>query len=240
MVALTGAGISAESGVPTFRGEEGLWRSHDPMSLATPGAFHNDPRGVWAWYRWRQQLVAQCEPNAAHFAIARLEDAAPEFLLATQNVDGLHARAGSKNLIELHGNMFADRCTACGAPAPGALERAASWSVEPDNPSSDPELPSCGVCGGLTRPGVVWFGEMLPPGAMECATDAAAAADVLLVVGTSGVVYPAAGLSSVTRRSGGKVIVVNLDASPHDDVASLTLAGKAGELVPALVDAAFG
>lgn len=240
IVALTGAGISAESGVPTFRGTEGLWRSHDPMALATPDAFRRDPGGVWAWYRWRQQLVARCAPNAAHDALVRLEQAAPSFLLATQNVDGLHQRAGSKRIVELHGNLFADRCSVCGTPAPGALDAAASWSIDPNDPSQDPELPHCEGCGGLTRPGVVWFGEQLPEGAMEQAADAAAEADVLLVVGTSGIVYPAAGLAQITHRAGGRVIVVNLDPSPHDATATVTLSGRAGELLPKLVEAAYG
>lgn len=233
---LTGAGVSAESGVPTFRGEGGLWRRHDPMELATPEAFRRDPRGVWAWYRWRQGLVRRCAPNAGHEALVALERRVPEFLMATQNVDGLHAAAGSEALIELHGNLFADRCTRCGDVS-SSWDLALGFDVDPEDPTSDPELPSCDACGGLTRPGVVWFGESLPDGAMERAGEAAATADVLLVIGTSGVVYPAAGLAAIASRSGGKVVVVNIEGSAHDSVADITLLGGSAGILPRVLEA---
>jgi NAD-dependent deacetylase len=234
VMALTGAGISAESGVPTFRGANGLWRRRDPMTLATPEAFAADPRGTQAWYRWRQQLVARCRPNPAHEALVAIERARPGFVLATQNVDGLHREAGTEQLLELHGNLFADRCVACAAPHDGrALALAAR--VDPNDPSADPEPDRCTSCGDLLRPGVVWFGESLPEGVLERAAEAAAHSELLLVVGTSGVVYPAAGLAAVTKRAGGRVLVVNLEETPHDDLADLTLEGPAGAVLPALI-----
>lgn len=236
VVVLTGAGVSAESGVPTFRGAEGLWRRHDPMSLATPEAFARDPRGVWAWYRWRQRLVGACTPNDGHRALVELQRRVPGFLLVTQNVDGLHHVAGSTDVVTLHGDLFADRCTVCGA-VEDAHARPTCDDIDPDDPAKDPALPTCAACGGLTRPGVVWFGESLPDGAMERAAHAASRADVLLVAGTSGVVYPAAGLATIARRGGGKVVVINLDASPHDDTAHLSLRGRSGELLPRIMAA---
>ena len=238
---LTGAGISAESGVPTFRGEGGYWRNHEPTSLATPEAFRADTKTVWAWYRHRQQLVRACSPNAAHHALVALqrdlEARGGDLLLVTQNVDSLHEVAGSEGVIELHGNLFADRCTACGTLAP-AWERAEAFDVDPDDPDQDPELPSCEACGGLTRPGVVWFGESLPEGAIERAAEHASRADLLLVVGTSGVVYPAAGLIAIARQAGAHVVIVNLDPMHQDDLAHDVLRGRAGEVLPALREAA--
>ena len=239
VVALTGAGVSAESGVPTFRGDNGLWRNHDPMSLATPDAFRRDPRGVWAWYRWRQALVRRCQPNAGHLALAELERRVPNFVLATQNVDGLHRAAGSTDVIELHGNLFADRCTRCGHVR-SAWDDALGFEVDPGAPERDPELPSCERCGGLTRPGVVWFGENLPEGALERAGRAAASSDLLLVVGTSGVVYPAAGLASIAARAGARVVVVNPQQSAHDGVADLTVSASSADALPRLLEAAWG
>lgn len=234
VVVLTGAGVSAESGVPTFRGAEGLWRKHDPMELATPEAFERDPRGVWAWYRWRQDLIRGCAPNAGHHALAKLQRSVPDFLLVTQNVDGLHVTAGSTDVVELHGNIYADRCTRCDTVTP-AYDRAPSPDIREDDPSRDPPLPECPACGGLTRPGVVWFGESLPEGAMERATDAARRADVLLVAGTSGVVYPAAGLAAVTARAGGRVVVINPGETPHASLADVVLSGPSASVLPALL-----
>ncbi len=233
LVVLTGAGVSAESGVPTFRGDNGLWRSVDPMSMATPDAFYANPRSCWAWYRWRQALVRECAPNDGHLALAELEQIVPEFLLATQNVDGLHAAAGSHKLVELHGNLFADRCTGCERVEP-------AWdaelpTIDPLNPNSDPPLPLCSECGSLMRPGVVWFGESLPEGVMERAAQAASKADVLLVAGTSGVVYPAAGLARITADAGGRVVVVNPNSGAQDEVADLCIRGRSAEVLPALV-----
>ena len=235
IVVLTGAGVSAESGVPTFRGAGGLWKSFRAEELATPGAFARDPRLVWEWYAWRRDLVARCAPNAAHHALARLAIAREGVTIATQNVDGLHARAArevangadpSRALpLELHGSLFATRCVDCARDA---------GEVTVDATSRD-TLPRCAHCGGLLRPGVVWFGETLDPAVLEAATAAAAAADVALVVGTSALVYPAAGLAAHTLAGGGAVIEVNPDATPLSDRATLALRGAAGSVVPALV-----
>jgi NAD-dependent deacetylase len=236
IVVLTGAGVSAESGVPTFRGDKGLWRSHNPMQLATPDAFDHDPRVVWAWYRWRQNLVRRCQPNAGHKALVTLQQRLGSgFTLVTQNVDALHARAGSTSVNELHGNLFADRCTRCGA-VEDAFGRAPDDAIHPDNPEFDPPLPYCRACGGLLRPGVVWFGEQLPDDAMESAARAARKADLLLVVGTSGVVYPAAGLADDARRAGARVVVINTEATSHSSSASCTILGHSAQILPALVN----
>jgi NAD-dependent deacetylase len=208
----TGAGVSAESGIPTFRGAGGLWRNFRAEDLATPEAFARDPMLVWEWYEWRRGLVRDAKPNAAHRAVARLADA----VVVTQNVDGLHARAGSPDVIELHGNLFRDRC------ARGTHSGA-----------SEGFPPRC-ACGALMRPDVVWFGEMLPPEAWERATRAIAAADLLLVIGTSGVVYPAAGLVSLHR---GLSIEINPQSSGVSSACTLTIPATAVEATPAIVDA---
>lgn len=233
VVVLTGAGVSAESGVPTFRGARGLWRSVDPMSMATPDAFLSDPRGCWAWYRWRQRLVQECAPNDGHRALAELQDLIPSFLLVTQNVDGLHVAAGSRDVVELHGNLFADRCTRCDFVVD-------SWgetlpNIMPDDPGADPEPPSCPTCGSLLRPGVVWFGESLPEGVMERAAAAAKDADVLLVVGTSGVVYPAAGMAAIAAEGGARVVIVNPNEAAQDGIADLCVRGPSARVLPLLV-----
>jgi NAD-dependent deacetylase len=226
LVVLTGAGVSAESGIPTFRGAGGLWRGLDPMRLATPQAFDANPKLVWEFYNWRRGIVSQAEPNAAHRAIAAMADLVPSFLLVTQNVDRLHQRAGSRNVQELHGNLQEVRCSVCGqTDDPG-------WAPLP-------ALPTCDVCGGLLRPGVVWFGEGLPPTILENALNAALEADLLLVVGTSAAVFPAAGLIDVTRSAGGSVIEVNLDTTEASGRVSLSLFGPAGEVLPPLVASAF-
>ena len=219
---LTGSGISAESGVPTFRGAGGLWRSFRPEELATPGAFERDPKLVWEWYDWRRGLVAAAKPNPAHEALVRLEERCEAFTLATQNVDGLHALAGSRSLILLHGDIWTLRCVSCGA------ERQ-------DRRVPLPELPPLCTCGGLLRPGVVWFGESLPAKAMERATVAAAQADALLMIGTSAAVWPAAGLGEVAIHAGVPVIEINPEPTVYSDRV-LSLAGRAGEILPRLVD----
>ncbi len=225
VLVLTGAGVSAESGVPTFRGPGGLWRHHRPEDLATPQAFARDPRLVWEWYAWRRETIAPLQPNAAHRAIARLESRGGKFLLATQNVDGLHAVAGSRRLVELHGTIWRLRCSRC--------DHAAE-----DRRVPLPELPPRCTCGGLLRPDVVWFGEALPEAAVESAVEAARAAEVVLVVGTSSLVYPAAALPQMARASGAFVIEVNPEPTPLTAVADLSLRGTAASLVPALVEAA--
>ena len=224
IVALTGAGISAESGVPTFRGAGGLWRTFRAEDLATPGAFERDPKLVWEWYDWRRGIIAGAAPNAGHAALARLESRAAGFMLVTQNVDGLHRLAGSRNVIYLHGDIWTIRCTRCGA------EREDRRVPLPEIP------PRCG-CGGLERPGVVWFGEALPEGALERASREVAAAELVLIVGTSAVVWPAAGLGAIAIRAGVPVVEINPEPTDYSERV-LSIRGKAGEVLPRIVDPA--
>ena len=219
---LTGAGISAESGVPTFRGDGGLWKDYKAEDLATPEAFVKDPRLVWEWYNWRRELIAKVLPNAAHKALVRLEIRKREYTLITQNVDGLHDRAGSGRMLKLHGDIWRMRCTVCGA----------NW---PDRRAPLPKIPPHCACGGLARPGVVWFGEPLPDGMMKEAEHAAGAAEVFLVIGTSAVVYPAAGLVPYAKRGGARVIEINTDDTPFTNLVDCALRGPAGVLLPQLV-----
>jgi NAD-dependent deacetylase len=219
---LTGAGVSAESGIPTFRGAGGLWKNYKPADLATPEAFARDPRLVWEWYNWRRELIAKAAPNAAHLALAQLEIRKPGFTLITQNVDGLHDRAGSRRILKLHGDIWRMRCTVCGA----------NW---PDRRAPLPSIPPHCHCGGLARPAVVWFGEPLPDGMMNEAEHASASAEVFLVIGTSAVVYPAAGLIPHASQSGAKVIEINLDPTPFSAMVDCALQGAAGELLPKLL-----
>jgi NAD-dependent deacetylase len=223
IVAFTGAGISAESGIPTFRGRNGLWRNFPPEELATPGAFRSDPRLVWEWYDWRRQVIHKAQPNPGHRALVELERrAGGRFTLVTQNVDGLHDRAGSRNIEKLHGDIWQVGCTVCAAE-----ERNEQTPIDP--------LPPRCQCGGLLRPGVVWFGEALPQDAWERAVEAARRAQVFLVIGTSAVVYPAAGLVQVARQSGAHVAIVNPDPTPADELAEWVLRGPAGEILPRLL-----
>ncbi len=221
---LTGAGISAESGVPTFRGDGGLWENHRPEELATPGAFAKDPALVWRWYNWRRRLIADCRPNPAHEALAALEVRVPEFTLITQNVDGLHGLAGSRRLMEIHGSIWRLRCLDCG-------------QRQEERELDLPAPPSCPQCGGLVRPDVVWFGEALDSELLERAWQAAQQAEVMLVVGTSAVVQPAAGLAGVAKEAGAFVVEVNLEPTPNTGWVDVALLGKAGEILPRLVEA---
>jgi NAD-dependent deacetylase len=247
---LTGAGVSAESGVPTFRGAGGLWRDRRPEELATPGAFARDPRLVWEWYAWRRELLRACRPNAAHLALARLalaraapprddggaEDGQAPVVLVTQNVDELHADAARQAAgdgdpapalpLELHGSIWRVRCTGCGARSAhrGAIDT-----------SSASTLPRCERCRALLRPDVVWFGEALDERVLDAAWAAAGRADVCLVVGTSAVVQPAASLALATLRRGGAVIEVNPEATPLTPAATVSLRGAAAAVVPGLV-----
>ena len=223
--ALTGAGVSAESGIPTFRGPGGLWRNFRPEDLATPEAFARDPRLVWEWYDWRRGLVADAEPNPAHAALARLEARIEDFWLVTQNVDGLHQRAGSRRVLEIHGNLWRLRCTGC---AKYFEDRRVPLPALP---------PECGECGGLLRPGVVWFGESLPMGTFQKALESARAAEVFLVVGTSGAVEPAASLARAAKEAGALVAEVNTDATSLSAVADIRLEAPAGRALPLLVPA---
>jgi NAD-dependent deacetylase len=217
---LTGAGISAESGVPTFRGEGGLWRNYRPEQLATPVAFHSDPATVWEWYTWRRELIGACVPNRAHETLAEMEAALVNFTLITQNVDGLHQAAGSRNVLELHGNIWRTRCTGCGR-------------VAEDHRIPLPEIPPrCSGCGELLRPDVVWFGESLPPDALEAAWAAASRCGLMLVIGTSAIVQPAASLPLVALRNGAHLVEVNPAETPLSAHAHDVLRGPAAELLP--------
>ncbi|MBC2590668.1 MULTISPECIES: SIR2 family NAD-dependent protein deacylase [Rhodococcus] len=206
---LTGAGMSAESGVPTFRdAQTGLWEHFDPADLATPEAWDRDPASVWAWYQWRVALVRRVQPNAGHRALARWGRTV-DLSIVTQNVDDLHERAGSPVLSHLHGSLFSPRCAECGTPA--------DLPAAPTEPVARLDPPACGACGGDVRPGVVWFGEPLPAGPWEAATASVLTADVVFVVGTSGIVYPAAGLPSLARRHGIPVVEVNPEQTDLSD-----------------------
>jgi NAD-dependent deacetylase len=223
---LTGAGMSAESGIATFRDAlTGLWSTFDPARLASEAGFRADPALVWSWYAERRTGVRAAEPNAGHHALAAFERARPGVLtLVSQNVDDLHQRAGNRATIRLHGDILADRwldppCPRCGEAC--------------DAPAGTP--PRCAACGNLVRPGVVWFGEMLPPGAIDAAEAAARACAVMLVVGTSGAIWPAAGLAEIARRAGAFVAIVNPHASEIDAEADVRLAGTAAGLLPRLL-----
>lgn len=221
--ALTGAGVSAESGVPTFRGEGGLWRSRRPEELATPEAFAADPRLVWEFYDWRRSVIRRAGPNPAHYALRALEAMFPRFTLLTQNIDGFHREAGSRHVLEMHGNIWEVR----------SLEDGRVWEdrrvpLEPIPPRTE--------SGALLRPNVVWFGEGLDPEVLEAAFEAAARCDFMIVAGTSAVVQPAAHLPVLAKRNGAYVLEVNPERTPISDLADETLLGKAGEALPAVVE----
>lgn len=225
---LTGSGISAESGIPTFReAQTGLWARFDPEELATPEAFERDPRLVWEWYAWRRELVDAAAPNPGHEALAELERRVASFALITQNVDGLHRRAGSQNVIELHGNIRRSKCSREGVV------------VEPREEDQGVP-PSCPRCGALLRPDVVWFGEALPISALAEAFDMARGCDLFISVGTSGLVQPAASLAFEALSSGALVVEINPNDTPLTRHVEYALRGLAGELLPALVRAAYG
>jgi NAD-dependent deacetylase len=220
---LTGAGVSAESGVPTFReAQSGLWEQYDPTDLATPEAFLRDPELVWRWYRWRRELVAKAEPNAGHFALAELATRVSQLTLITQNVDGLHQRGGSQGVIEFHGNLFEDRCFVEGCPV---------------DPSTQDDVPRCPGCGGLVRPGVVWFGETIPERALKDAFAAAADCDVFLSIGTSSLVFPAAGLVEIALRNGSRAIEINPNPTSSNVVFHHVVAAESGVALPEIIDA---
>lgn len=219
---LTGAGISADSGVPTFRGADGLWRNFRAEDLATPEAFERDPRLVWEWYNWRRELIATKKPNPAHEAVAEMERRFPGFWLITQNVDGLHRIAGSTRLSEIHGNIWKVRCTACGL-------------VEDNRQVPVPIPPACSACGNLVRPHIVWFGESLAAEDIEKSREALESCEVLLIIGTSGIVYPAASFAPIAKSAGAFVVEINLDATPNSGVVDVSLQGRAKDIVPLLL-----
>lgn len=222
---LTGAGVSAESGVPTFRdAQTGLWARFDAQRLASPDGFADDPELVWRWYMERLAGVEKALPNPGHFALAEMARRSSSFALITQNVDDLHERAGSRNVIHLHGNIARFHCNRCG--------RVHSLQAE-DRSASQP--PRCAACGGYVRPSVVWFGEGLPEDALVGAVDAVTACDLLLVVGTSGLVYPASQLPHMAKRGGSRVIEINPEPGPLSSLADLCLRGPSGVMLPRLL-----
>jgi NAD-dependent deacetylase len=222
---LTGAGISAESGLPTFRGAGSLWEGQRVEDIATPMAFHRDPALVWRFYNGRRAALATVQPNAGHVALVKMEHRLGDgkFTLITQNVDGLHRAAGSKRVVELHGSLARVRCTGCRA-------------IQERGHEPLPELPRCDHCGELLRPDIVWFHETLPEDMWIEAENAALTCQCLLVVGTSGVVYPAAGLVVLARRAGARVIEVNLERTPASDLMDISLLGPSGLVLPRLLE----
>jgi NAD-dependent deacetylase len=219
---LTGAGISAESGVPTFRGTEGLWSKFRPEELATVEAFMGNPKLVWEWYLHRRELMSKVSPNPGHFALVEMERHFEDFTLITQNVDGLHRTAGSQNLLEVHGNISRNKCFTCGQPFSGEIDIEAG------------KLPLCN-CGGRIRPDVVWFGELLPEEAVTAAFEAAARAELFFSVGSSALVHPAAAMPFAAKRNGAYLVEINLEPTPLTEFADFAAHGKAGEILPEIV-----
>lgn len=228
VAALTGAGASQESGLRTFRDDQvGLWAQYKPEELATPEAFTANPKLVWDWYAWRREAVKGVRPNPGHYALAEMEKRIPEFTLITQNVDSLHRFAGSQNVLELHGNIQRVRCSECGAFTE-------TWGDDSES------VPACGQCGGLLRPDVVWFGESLPRAELEAAVEASRSCQVFFSIGTSGAVQPAASLAHAARNNGSVVVEINAEPTPLASKADFAFHGKSGEILPALVKAAWG
>jgi NAD-dependent deacetylase len=222
---LTGAGVSAESGVPTFRdAQTGLWAQYRPEDLATPRAFRRNPKLVWEWYEWRRKLVADAKPNPAHLALAEMEKLFPQFCILTQNVDGLHSRAGSKVVVELHGNIARTKCFE-------------ENTIIPFWPKTDDVPPKCPRCGGLLRPDVVWFEEPLPEIEMRVANTAAQECDIFFSIGTSALVYPAAALPGTALKNGAVVVEINPQPTPLSAQATYVLTGAAGVILPELLRA---
>ena len=225
LVILSGAGVSAESGIPTFRdAQSGLWARYRPEDLATPEAFRRDPELVWRRYQWRRELIGRAAPNPGHLALAELERRVPSCHLVTQNVDGLHQRAGSRRVIEFHGNIRRNRCAAEG--------RCVDMDV-----TGLPQPPPCPACGALLRPDVVWFGEAIPATALQEAQQAVTHCDLMLVIGTSGEVQPAAGLATIARQHGARIAEINPATTPLTPLADHVITGRAAEILPRLVAA---
>ncbi|MDK2913486.1 MAG: NAD-dependent deacetylase [Thermococcaceae archaeon] len=228
-IAFTGAGISAGSGIPTFRDSEGLWRRYRPEELATPSAFQKNPALVWEFYRWRMKKILEARPNAAHYALAELERLGVIKAVITQNVDDLHRESGTKNLLELHGNIFRVRCTSCD------YKENLKESERLEEFVSSKDLPRCPRCGALLRPDVVWFGESLPSDVLERAFSLARKADLVLVVGTSGVVYPAAYIPYIVKEGGGRVIEINPKVSAITPIADVFIRAPAEDVMEELL-----
>lgn len=222
LVVLTGAGISAESGVPTFRGKDGIWQRYRVTDLATPEAFVKDPKLVWEFYNWRRRLISKVIYNPAHKALVALEDKIPQFVLITQNIDDLHRKAGSKNIIELHGNIWWVRCSRC------------SFKAE-DRRLPIPFPPVCPECGGMLRPNVVWFGEFLDMNVLNNAVKEVEMAETLLVIGTSAVVQPAASLIGIAKKNGAFLIEINLEPTEATSISNISIRGRAGKVLPRLI-----
>ena len=235
VVILTGAGVSAESGVPTFRDRDGLWARYDPQELATPEGFRRDPLKVWEWYDLRRKVILECTPNPGHHAIARFLASRTDATLVTQNVDGLHRRAAeaesvdseSATILELHGNLARSRCSGC------TFQR---WDPDPVGARDADTLPRCPECGALLRPDVIWFGEMLDAWTLETAFLRAREAEVCVVAGTSAVVHPAASVPLATLNGGGMLVEVNPETTPLSSMARWSFRGRAGDLLPSLLD----
>jgi len=226
VAALTGAGVSAESGVPTFRGEDGLWKKFRPEELANFDAFMRNPELVWEWYTYRKELISEVQPNPGHFVLVKLEEIYPDFTLITQNVDGLHWKAGSQNILELHGNILRSQCVECGEKSDTAEMRGKG------------ELPRC-RCGALMRPDVVWFGEMLPQEVLDRAFEAARECDLFFSIGTSAVVQPAASLPMVAKQAGAFVVEINSEQTVISDSVDESIQGMSGEVLPKLLKEAW-
>ncbi|MEN3045925.1 MAG: NAD-dependent deacylase [Candidatus Hydrothermales bacterium] len=224
LMVLTGAGISKDSGVPTFRGEDGLWRNYDATKLATPYAFRENPKLVWEWYNWRRSIILKAAPNYAHFAIKKLEDMIEDFLLVTQNVDNLHRDAGSKKLVEMHGNIFETLCTGCG-----------HVKFEKKVFREDELPPRCGRCNSLLRPNVVWFTEPIPSEVLKIIFESIDSKEAILVVGTSLFVYPAALLPFIFKERNKKVFEINPEETDISCFADISIRGKAKEVFEEII-----
>lgn len=220
----TGAGISTESGIPSFRGVDGLWKEYNPEDLATPEAFEKDPVKVWEWYDWRRQAIGTAEPNAGHRALVELEKLVPHFFLFTQNIDGLHQKAGNRAPYELHGNIWQARCTA-------------EQKVIPFEETPLSRIPPVCDCGALLRPNVVWFGEALPLDILELGWMVARNCDAFFAIGTSGMVQPAASLAIMAREGGALVVEINTEPTYLTEIAHESFQGKSGIILPSLIQA---
>ena len=239
LVVLTGAGVSSESGIPTFRENNGIWKNFDIEKLASEKGFLSDPAYAWHFYKQCKFEILKKSPNPAHIALVNLAKKLPKLTLITQNVDDLHERAGSDNVLYLHGNIFKSQCISCRRIYSNSLEKFIDSSIEDLEPSAD-SIPKCQSCDGILRPNVVWFGEELPKNTLSQATHAANECDLMLIIGTSGLVYPAATIPMIANNKGIKIIQIDPNETGFDSVATFNFKGKAGEVLPELYKAAFG